>query len=177
MSAFFTPVVLRWLAIGLVAVAVGVTGWVKGAASVQEDWDLANAQREAAQWRALGRAYERVRSVESIGRAEIAEQSRQYREEMHRETSRRDRTIAELRAGTVRLSVPAGGAAAGDLRLPGTTGAGSGSDGAEVTYLPAATAADLAALAGEADDITRQLGLCQAAVITIGKSSARHTRH
>lgn len=73
-----------------------------------------------------------------------------------------DRLRTQLRAGTARLSVPV----VGSCRLPATgTGAG-GSDGAARAELSAQAADDLVALAADADAVARQLGACQAVVVS-----------
>ncbi|MRR50791.1 MAG: hypothetical protein EG825_07710 [Rhodocyclaceae bacterium] len=38
------PPLYRWLTLLALVAAAGLTGWIKGAASVQDEWDLANAK-------------------------------------------------------------------------------------------------------------------------------------
>lgn len=79
--------------------------------------------------------------------------------------ARRDRDVADALAGALRLSIPAGPApAGGSVQLPDAATGTAGSDGAARGELPRQVAADLFALADDADQVVEQLHACQAVV-------------
>ena len=68
---------------------------------------------------------------------------------------------ADLAAGRLRLTVP-GAICAGSGGAVAAAGGSGMRDGGARAELPPAVAADLATLADDADEVTRQLGACQA---------------
>lgn len=152
---------IRWMAgaLAVLALLAGIWwhGHSRGAAGVQAEWD---ADRARLNTKLL--AQERsVRAAEQQHAQALAAIDAKYQENERNAQLETDRLRAQLRAGTVRLSVPV---VAGSCRLP-ATGAGAGSgDGAERADIQPAAADDLVALAADADAVVRQLSACQAVV-------------
>lgn len=74
-------ILYRWLAIATLIVAAGAVGWVKGAASVQTQWDAANAAAWATAERVIvkqGEAIERIR-VEYVDRVKVVQKAADVR--------------------------------------------------------------------------------------------------
>lgn len=89
-------IVYRWLVLLAFAAAVGVVGWIKGAASVQTQWDAANARAQATADRVIikqGEAVEYIR-VEYVDRVKVVKQAAETRIE---------RVIEYVPAGTCDL--------------------------------------------------------------------------
>lgn len=166
MIASLIPAPYRLLALALLIAAAISFGWVKGAASVQRDWDLATAQAERDAAHQLATTITRVQQRERAAAEQLALAAARAAEEKARDQAARAAHTARLRAGTERLSVPVilPACSAGDQPQPAATA--SGGHAAARADLPGQTAADLVELAGEADDVVRQLQLLQRTLIT-----------
>ena len=146
-------------ALAVIALLAGVWwhGHSRGAAGVQAEWD-ADRARLNTQLLAQERS---ARAAEQQHAQALAAIDAKYQENERNAQLETDRLRTQLRAGTVRLSVPV---VAGSCSLSATgTGAG-GSDGAARAELSAQAADDLVALAADADAVVRQLSACQAVV-------------
>ena len=146
-------------ALAVLALLAGVWwhGHSRGAAGVQAEWDADRAQLNTkllAQERS-------ARAAEQQHAQTLATIDAKYQENERNAQLETDRLRAQLRAGTVRLSVPV---VAGSCSLSAAgSGAGS-SDGAARADIQPAAADDLVALAADADAVVRQLSACQAVV-------------
>lgn len=150
---------LPWQALAAIAACVVLLAlrwhWIGvGEDRVQARWDAAEARHTAA---AAVRAAE-VRTIEARWRSDFDAAVARLTKENTDALAERDRLLADLRAGNVRLRdkfrCP-------DRRLPGATGPAAGSDGAEGGVLSVEDQEFLVRLGAEADDVARQLTACQ----------------
>lgn len=96
----------------------------------------------------------------------MAKASAQYQEDLKNEKTAKDRVIADLRSGALRLRIPVTcpGAAGGSATA--TPGSGAvGRDGETRAELSFEASEFLVGLTSEADEVVRQLTACQAVVI------------
>lgn len=108
---------------------------------------------------------DKYRQQEQDAATAIAVISSQYEKELHRVKTDKDRTIAGLRDGSVRLRIPVASAFNTSGGEAGATASGSGArDGGARAELSGAAAEFLVGLASEADEVVKQLGACQAVV-------------
>ncbi|MCG9076813.1 lysis system i-spanin subunit Rz [Laribacter hongkongensis] len=128
-----------------------------GAAGVQVEWDADQARMTA---RLLAQE-QAARAAEQQHAQALATIDAQYQEKEHHAQLENNRLRAQLRAGTVRLSVPV---VAGSCNLPADDSSSGSRDAAPRAELSAEAADDLVALADDADAIVRQLTACQAVV-------------
>ncbi|MEN3113072.1 lysis system i-spanin subunit Rz [Uliginosibacterium paludis] len=159
------PAPYRCVLLALLALACFGTGWVKGVAHEAGIRDLADARRITREAQASTRAFEAARVREQRAAEAIHATAATTLKETRHDQAEVARAAAAYRAGTARLSVPVVRATCPN-DLPGAAAAGPGHDDAPRAELPGATAADLVELAGEADEVARQLGQCQATLIT-----------
>ncbi len=112
----------------------------------------------------LAAAIDAARAQEKRLEAELASLMDKYRKDLANVTAQKDRDIAAARSGALRLRLPASVCADSTAYGPPAPGAPRG-DGAEGTYLPDALAADLLALANDADAVVAQLTACQQVIL------------
>lgn len=121
---------------------------------------------------ALTTANTRIKTLEEKARAtehqhgqDMAAASAQYQKDLTHEKATRDRVIADLRSGALRLRVPVTCAisTAGDSTAAAGASA-AGRDGETRAELSGAAAEFLVGLASEADEVVHQLTACQAVV-------------
>ncbi|WP_413460197.1 lysis system i-spanin subunit Rz [Herbaspirillum huttiense] len=124
---------------------------------------------------ALTRANNRIKELEEQARSAEAKHgqamasiSAQYQKDLKNERLAKDRAIDAVRRGELRLYDP-GVRATGDNRVGGgqacaTDATTIGRDGATRSQLSESASEFLLALAGEADEVVRQLTACQAVV-------------
>lgn len=137
-------------------------GYADGAQQERDAAELRERRVSDQHAQALARANERQRAVEAALRTDLADQAATFRKAMLHEQAQRDRLVAGLRSGAVRLSVPvtaASGAACG-APAGGSPAAAPGDRHPARAELAPAAAADLAALADDGDAATRQLNAC-----------------
>ncbi|MBP8813411.1 MAG: lysis protein [Laribacter sp.] len=143
---------------GLAALLLAAVGVYRaGADSVQVRWNAAAADAERRQAVTLLEARERERS-QALAMSELEKsylESQRHAEKQNADLRR------QLRAGTVRLSVPVN---PGACRVSADDSATGGGDAAARAELSSAAADDLVAIADDADDAVRQLTACQAVV-------------
>ncbi|MDF3821708.1 lysis system i-spanin subunit Rz [Leptospira sp. 96542] len=131
-------------------------GHVSGRAQVQAQWDAQRAETALAHAQELAR----VRGREAALRGQLEVMDLQHQKDKQYAKAEQDRLLAAVRAGAVRLSVPAAGAAcAGAGNADGGAAAASGPTTAR-TELDAATSGFLVGLVGEGDDAIRDLNTC-----------------
>lgn len=119
----------RWLVLAAMVVSAGITGYVKGSASVQREWELSDAKLAAASSKVQIEALAKARSVEKENadlNVRLEAQHAQYQKDISQQLADNRRLASEL----------------GGLRDPGAgrdTGAMSGSSGTAAGY-PSGTA-------------------------------------
>ncbi|ATD60418.1 MAG: lysis system i-spanin subunit Rz [Janthinobacterium svalbardensis] len=151
----------RALAMGLVAGAVlGWTaqGWRKDANLADLRTDVATAQETAAT--ALVQATGRVLQLERTAAGQLAARTDQLTEDNHHAKTDRDRFMADVRSGAIRLSIPVASHCASAGAGPADPAAASGNRQQARAELDGAAAAALDAIASDGDAATRQLNAC-----------------
>lgn len=143
-------------------------GWSRATGSAQSAATAREESIRAQQAVALGLAHQRERNAEQLAGADLAAQATNHQQEIENERKKRERFVADVRSGAVRLSIPivGGGAhcAASAGANPAFVPAGGGQTRAELA--PQAGLA-LAAIADDGDDATRQLNTCIDAYNTV----------
>lgn len=135
-----------------------IQGWRKDAALA--DLRTAAAASQAAGDAVLAKATARVLQLERTAASDLAARTKQLNEELTDAKADRDRYMADVRSGAVRLSIPiAGGCADGGAGAANPAAAGADRHQARAE-LDLAAAATLDAIAGDGDDATRQLNAC-----------------
>ncbi|PJJ20056.1 bacteriophage Rz lysis protein [Janthinobacterium sp. 67] len=151
----------RALAVGLLAGAVlgwTVQGWRK-------DADLANLRRTAATAQetaatALVQATGRVLQVERAAAGQLTARTDQLTEDNHHAQTDRNRFMADVRSGAIRLSIPITGLCPGTGPGPADSAPADGDRHQARAELGGAAAAALDAIASDGDAATRQLNAC-----------------
>lgn len=143
--------------VGIYLVHRDAANYGRGHADAVAEWTADTARRQAQGLRL--QADYRLR--EQGMAASVTAVADHYRKEIADEKSRTAGVNADLAAGRLRLTIP-GAACPGGGGAAAAAGPAGGGDGAARSELPGQVAADLAALADDADEVTRQLGACQA---------------
>ena len=125
---------------------------------------------------ALTKANARIKELEDQARArerehaqDMAAASAKYQEDLKHEKAAKDRAVADLRSGALRLRIPLAfpscpdGAGGSGRAAPGPSTAGR--DGEARAELSVQASEFLVGLASEADEVVHQLTACQAVVI------------
>ncbi|WP_306602530.1 lysis system i-spanin subunit Rz [Azonexus sp.] len=162
------PIVLilvLFAGLGFAIYGYGLVQFEQGKKAERTTWQQReNAELTAANARILELTAE-ARQAEQGHAAALAKASATYQENLQHEKATRDRTIADLRSGALRLRIElasretAGGGAAGE----GESSAGR-CDGETHGELSPAAAEFLVDLASEADDVVHQLNAAQAVI-------------
>lgn len=135
-------------------------GWSRAATSTEAAAQAREARINADHAQALATVTQRERDAETRARDELDIQVKNFRQEINDEKTKRDRFVADVRSGAVRLSIPIRGnahcaAAAGADAAPGPR------DRDETrTELAPQAGIDLAAIADDGDDGIKQLNAC-----------------
>ena len=131
--------------------------YARGHADAVAEWtaDTARRQAEALHLQADYRLRERGMA------ASVTAVADHYAKENADAKAKLAAVNADLADGRLRLTIP-GAACPGGGGAAAAAGPAGGGDGAARSELPGQVAADLAALADDADEVTRQLGACQA---------------
>lgn len=158
----------RWVYVAGLLLATHAGAYLLGAANERADLATA-AVKESAQHgvkvaSAVQTRGDQVRRQEASGAAEQSSAVSDYHRKTLNDLREKDRTIADLRAGTVRLRDQLAARAA-EQPLPAPGGSACRSDGQQPGDLHPATAAALFELARDADAVAAQLALCQRTVI------------
>lgn len=161
------PYLLLGLGIAWLASLVGVGYWQHGAGADEER--VAWQERELKQ---VTKAANRIRQIHEDARAkerkaaeDLAALAAQFEQEKADVTARKDRLIAQLRRGDIRLRFPTAGALPANRSPAGAAAAPAGErDGRAPTELPGPAAEFLLSLASESDEVVHQLSACQAIV-------------
>ncbi|MDH6157114.1 lysis system i-spanin subunit Rz [Janthinobacterium sp. CG_23.4] len=151
----------RALPVSLLAGAVlgwTVQGWHKDAALADLRGAAATAQATAAA--ALVQATGRVLQLERAATGQLAARTDQLNEENQHAQTDRDRFMADVRSGALRLSIPVAGHCPGATAST-TNSAAAGSNRQQArAELDGTAAAALDAIASDGDAATRQLNAC-----------------
>lgn len=160
-----------WLYLIVLAVVVGLI-WYGCGELVQHGRDLQDAVWLKRENQKLADAQVKYKELDDKYRAlernwveHDAQVSAQYEKEKAGELAKKDRTISDLRAGTLKLRIPVtacNGTGRGLVPPPGATP--SQRDGGTSAELSGPAAEFLISFASEADTIVRQLASCQALV-------------
>ena len=142
-----------------------IQGWRKVA--VIADLRSTTATSQVASSAALAQATARVPLLERTAASNLAVRTEQLNEELTDAKADRDRYLADVRSGALRVSIPVADHCttnATGFGNPGTTDADRSQARAELDPTAAAT---LDAIAGDGDDATRQLNACIDAYNTV----------
>lgn len=112
-----------------------------------------------------------ARETEARRVAEMSTLATNYAKGFRDAEAQRLRDVAAARDGSLVLRIPASACRPGGGEAAPPGAAAPGGDGAATADLPGSVTADLLALAGEADQVVRQLTACQAIVIADRKDS------
>lgn len=123
---------------------------------------IAKANQDHAE--AVAKLQQQARDKERQHGEQLATIDQQHQEKLSHEINSRDRTIADLRAGNVRVRQRFTCPAASDQRVPSTSTSTSGGDEAQAGGLQREDAEFFVRFASEADEVTLQLQACQATV-------------
>lgn len=151
----------RALAVGLLAGAVlgwTVQGWRKDTALADVRRTAATARETAAT--ALVQATGRVLRLERAAASGLAARTDQLTEDNHHAQTDRDRFMADVRSGAIRLSIPVAGSCPGAGAGPADSAAAGGDRQQARAELDGTAAAALDAIASDGDAATRQLNAC-----------------
>ncbi len=133
-------------------------GWRKDTALADVRSTAATAQATAAA--ALVQATSRVLLLERTAASALAARTDQLTEDNHHAQTDRDRFMADVRSGAIRLSIPVAGNCPSAGAGPADSAA-AGSDRQQArAELDGAAAAALDAIASDGDAATRQLNAC-----------------
>ena len=151
----------RALAVGLLAGSMlGWTaqGWRKDAILADVRRTAATAQATAAA--ALVQATGRVLLLERTAAGQLAVRTDQLTEETHHAQTDRDRFMADVRSGAIRLSIPVAKQCPGNGPGPADSAAAGSNRQQARAELDGAAAAALDAIASDGDAAIRQLNAC-----------------
>ncbi|MDR2838111.1 MAG: lysis protein [Azonexus sp.] len=175
LSNITLPAWLKGLGAALLAVVIcagintyGERQFALGQQAERAVWlDRENTELASANARII-KLEENARATERAHAQSMAAASAQYQESLQHEKATKDRVIADLRAGALRLRFPAANTA-GERADGDTTAAlgpsAAGCDGGAGGELSLAVAEFFVGLASEADEVVHQLAACQAVVI------------
>ena len=164
--------VTTWRPLAAVLLCGAIAGWT--AQGWRKDAAIAELQRQAATSKtsaatALAQATARVLTLERAAGAALMLRADHLTQEQSHAKTERDRFNADVRSGTVRLSIPV---ASGQCAAVADSTTAAGHRREARAELDPATAAALDAIAGDGDDATRQLNACIDAYNTL-----RNTYH
>ncbi|PHV34757.1 lysozyme [Janthinobacterium sp. BJB312] len=149
-----------WRPLAAVLLCGAIAGWT--AQGWRKDASISELQRAAAiqtttAATALAQATARVLTLERAAGAALTQRADHLTQEQTHAKTERDRFNADLRSGTVRLSIPV---ASGQCAATADSTAAASDQHQTRAQLDPATAAALDAIAGDGDDTTRQLNAC-----------------
>lgn len=181
-SKSIIPPWFKWvaLAIAIIAIVLGIytygqqqyqRGHTAGADAATTKWQSKDNTELIAANAKIIELQNQAREDEAASRARIQNTVTEYQEKQTNEKAKSDVVIRDLAAGNAKLQFALKTARAtttSQVSGSDTSAAGpcaTGSDEETTGELPPAIAADLYAEADRADEITEQLGLCQALVL------------
>ncbi|MBR8314666.1 lysis protein [Burkholderia dolosa] len=164
------PIELLVSAVATFALATFATWWTTDTywrgELARTELTYANERRTNAEVaaRKLAASHERARQIEATATAEYQRLSKAFLQERQDDRQKLEKLGADLRADVRRLSIPVATDDRGHSGLSDATGPADRGDDAARARLSGSAADFLVGLAGDADDITRQLRLCQSVV-------------
>ena len=149
-----------WRPLATALLCGALAGWT--AQGWRKDASIAALQRTGATNKtnaaiALAQATARVLTLERAAGAALAQRADHLNQEQTHAKTERDRFNDDVRSGAVRLSIPV---ASGQCAATADSAAAAGDRHQARAELDPTTAAALDAIAGDADDATRQLNAC-----------------
>lgn len=137
-------------------------GHASGAQQAQDAAERRERRSSDQHTQALAAANARHRATEAGLRTDLADQADHFRKAMLDEKVQRDRFMAGVRSGAIRLSIPviAASAAACGAHAGGDPAAAGGDRHEARAELAPAAAETLAAIVDDGDDAIRQLNAC-----------------
>lgn len=141
-------------------------GLTHGKKIERAEWQAKEIKADRAAADKLAQAQRDKAAIERKHQAAMVAASEAYQQELKHVRTQKDRVIADLRAGALRLRDPGTRYALGVHPLPGSGPAAGGCDAAAGGKLSDEAAEFLVDLVSEADEVARQLGRCQQVVQT-----------
>lgn len=170
------PIELLVSAVATFALATFATWWTTDTywrgELARAELTYANERRTNAEvaTRKLAESHERARQIESTAAAEYQRLSKAFLQERQDDRQKLEKLRADLRADVRRLSIPLASDDRGHDSLSDVAGPAGRSDDAPRARLSGSAADFLVGLADNADDIAKQLQLCQS-VITADRAA------
>ena len=165
-----------WMILGIAVMwaisLFGVGKWQNKAGAEHErvTWQAKEIEQVNAANAAIKRLSDEARAKEKESVDTMTRLATQLLKERATNEARRKADAAAVRAGDLRLRIPASVCAGGDFTGPPRP-ASSGGDGSASVELPRAIAGDLLDLANDADQVADQLRACQSVIIADRKDS------
>lgn len=159
----------------LLAVAVlwaislfGVGKWQRadGRAAERVEWQAKEVAQVTAANAAIKRLNDEARAKERASADAMAALSAKLSTERAANEARRKADAAAIRAGDLRLRIPASACSSGGSETGPPRHTAGGGDGAATVELPRAITGDLLDLANDADQVADQLRACQAVILS-----------
>lgn len=142
----------------LFLIALSATAYLAGDYNASSKYKVREAAANITAKTKLEDATERVRETERFMSQSLASITVQNKKELQDEKGKRDRFIADVRSGAVRLSIPV---IAGRADAPSADPAAASRDRHQArAELAPEAGITLAAIAGDGDDAIRQLNSC-----------------
>lgn len=178
MNSILNPT--TWLYAALALVLVGGSSYLYGRGDGREiervEWQATEMLAKDYALKEQDKSAAAAREQEQAYAAAQIAASQKYQQEIKNVATQKDRVIADLRAGAIRLRDPGRQYPTGENVLPATAAAASGCDGAAGGELSQPLSEFLVAAFSEADAITHQLTACQldllAAISTSNQGAA-----
>lgn len=150
-------------ALGAVLLAGALSGFAyqTGKKVERVEWQAREQRADRAAADKLAQAQRDKDTIEHNHQAAMVAASQAYQQELKHVRTQKDRVIADLRAGALRLRDPGTSYALGVHPLPATGPAAGGCDAAAGGQLSDEAAEFLVGLASESDEVAKQLGRCQ----------------
>lgn len=164
-----------WLYLIAVIVVVALATWglttlygagvESGTTAEKQRWQARENAALAEATRKIKELQESYRALEKRRAEDVAAAAAQYEKDKANEVAKRDRVIADLRGGNLRLRVPVAACSqGGGSAVPGAPAGAGGRDGGASAELSGPASEFLVGLASEADAVVRQLAACQAVI-------------
>jgi len=153
------------------SIAASATKWAKlKVAEVRAEYLVRDNNALIEANAAIERLQEEARATEAKRVADMNVIASNYAKGYQNAETRRRADVAAARDGALVLRIPAAALCPGGSETGPPRPAAAGGDGAATVELPRAVAADLLALANDADQVADQLRACQAVVISDRKA-------
>jgi hypothetical protein len=158
------PTILKYAAVVIAITAAAYGCYHHGVSTTTARYEAVIAKANAAHAKDLADKLAAARAEEQSKAADMHAIDTQTIQDKQNEIDSRDSTIADLRAGSLRLRDHFTCSAGSDKRLPDVAATAGKRDAARQGGLQQADAEFLVRLASDADQVARQLQACQAVV-------------